>query len=63
MRRCSRRKFQPMFISSTASRALRPSQGEPAPWALSPSNRYSTDTMPLPPLSPQLVVMSLLTCE
>ena len=52
-----------MFISSTASRALRPSQGEPAPWALSPANRYSTDTMPFPPLSPQLTDMSLLTWE
>ena len=53
MRRCSRRKFQPMFISSTASSAERPRHGAPAECALSPLKLYSTDTMPLPPPSPQ----------
>ena len=61
MRRCSRRKFQPTFISSTASRALRPLHGSEAPCADSPSKVYSTDTIPLPRLSPQAVVSPLLT--
>ena len=53
MRRCSRRKFQPTSISSTASSAERPRHGAPAACALSPLKSYSTETMPLPPLSPQ----------
>ena len=43
-----------MFISSTASRALRPFQGSPAPCAATPSKRYSTDTKPVPRARPQL---------
>ena len=35
-RRCSRRKFQPTSISSTASSAERPRHGAPAACALSP---------------------------
>src|ERR1035441_281517 len=46
-RRCSRRKFQPTSISSTASSALLPRQGAPAAWALSPLNMYSMLTSPL----------------
>jgi len=42
-----------MFISSTASSALLPRQGAPAACELSPLKLYSTDTMPLPPLSPR----------
>ena len=38
MRRCSRRKFQPTFISSTASIALRPRHGAFPLWAASPWN-------------------------
>ena len=41
-----------MFISSTASSALRPRHGAPAACALSPLNVYSTDTSPVPPPSP-----------
>ncbi len=51
-----------MSISSTASSALLPSHGAPAACELDPLNEYSTDTMPLPPPSPQLVPMSLPTC-
>ena len=50
-----------MFISSTASSALRPFHGSPAPWADSPSKVYSTETIPLPRLSPQAVDIALLT--
>ncbi len=53
-RRCSRRKFQPTSISSTASSALRPPHGAPPACALVPLNVYSTDTAPVPLASPQL---------
>ena len=46
-RRCSRRKFQPTSMSSTASSALLPRHGAPAAWALSPLKMYSTETMPV----------------
>ena len=37
-----------MFISSTASSALRPRHGAPAACALSPLKVYSTETRPVP---------------
>ena len=48
-------------MSSTASSALRPRQGEPAPCAASPSKVNSTDTSPVPPPWPQLTDRLLLT--
>ena len=41
-----------MFISSTASSALRPRHGAPAECAVSPVNVYSTETRPVPSRSP-----------
>ena len=62
MRRCSRLKFQAMSISSTASSALLPAQGAPAACELWPVKLYSTDTMPVPPPSPQFVLRLDPTC-
>ncbi len=61
-RRCSRLKFHPMSMSSTASRALRPRHGAPAACAVSPSNEKIADTRPVPPASPQLVEKPRPTC-
>src|SRR5262249_40649752 len=62
-RRCSRRKSQPMFISSTARRALRPRHGAFAACADSPSNVYSTEMRPLDRGGgPQAVRMLSPTC-
>ncbi len=51
-----------MSISSTASSAERPRHGAPAACALSPLKSYSTETMPLPPLSPQPTFICAPTC-
>ncbi len=53
--------FQPAFISSTASSADLPRHGAPALCADSPSKVYSTDTSPLPWVSPHDVTRSLPT--
>ena len=62
MRRCSRRKFQPTSISSTASSADRPRHGAPAACALSPLKLYSTETRPFWLPSPQLTPRLSPTC-
>ena len=51
-----------MFISSTASSALRPRHGAPAACAVSPRNEYSTETRPVPSRSPHDTPSSLPTC-
>ena len=51
-----------MFISSTASSAVRPRHGAPAACALSPLKVYSTDTRPVPSPSPHDTPRLLPTC-
>ena len=51
-----------MFMSSTASSALRPRQGITALCAAVPSNEYSTDTSPVPSMWPHAVPKRAPTC-
>ena len=55
--------FQPAFINSTASSALRPRQGAPAACALVPRKRNSALMSAIWPDCPHDTFRSLLTCE
>src|SRR3546814_8507879 len=61
LRRCSRRISHPFAIAIAPSSADLPRHGAAAACALSPSNVYSTLTMPVPFGRPQLVASWLLT--